>query len=737
MREIADGRIVIESLVDDSGVNRGIQNIQSRLSAAGEKMKGVGEKMTKSLSLPLAAAGGIAIKAAIDFDSSSRKIQSSLGLTSEEAKKMANTAKEVWKDGFGENLDDVTNSLLQVKQNISGIDSEKELQRVTRDAMVLGQTFDADVNEVTRAGNNIMKGFGIDSKQAFDLMAHGAQNGLNFSNEMFDNLSEYAPLFGEMGFSAEEYFQLLEQGAEAGVYNLDYINDAMKEFQIRLKDGSDSTSEAMGQLSKGTQKVWKDYLAGKATVKDVSNTVLAELEGMDDQVKANQIGVSLWGTKWEDLEAEAMYSLGGIDGKLDGVKDSMSEMAEIQEQSLGQRFSAALREAQVALEPLGHALLDVAENVLPVLSEWLGKVGEFLKNLSPEMQTLIVAVGGLLIVIGPFIFVLGMIVQSIGNLVVAFTKVGQAFMWLSKLLMTNPWAIVITFLVIAATLIFKYWDEITAFLASTWEWIKNTAARVWDWIKESIIVPVKQTWNDMKKVWELAKVFLGTLWDGIKTKASEVWNNIKTTISNLVNGTKTVITNVWNGLKTFLSNLWNGIKNVASTVWNGIKTAVMTPVNLIVSAASKAFEGLSSVVKGVWDGIGSAIKGAINFIIGAINGFIRGVNKVKIPDWVPAVGGKGINIPQIPKLATGGNVFGDGSFIAGEAGPELFTKKGSQVKVTPLSSAEKQAGISGAMSNNDRPLYLVVDKYILGKVMRDPIKENIDSRAIRLAQFEG
>ena len=47
-------------------------------------------------------------------------------------------------------------------------------------------------------------------------------------------------------------------------------------------------------------------------------------------------------------------------------------------------------------------------------------------------------------------------------------------------------------------------------------------------------------------------------------------------------------------------------------------------------------------------------RAPINLIIDGINAFIKGLNKIKIPDWVPAVGGKGINIPTIPKLAQGG-----------------------------------------------------------------------------------
>ncbi|MFQ6797597.1 hypothetical protein AB9L54_03645, partial [Bacillus thuringiensis] len=77
-------------------------------------------------------------------------------------------------------------------------------------------------------------------------------------------------------FSADGMFTILINGSKNGAYNLDYVNDVVKEFGIRVKDGSKSTTEAMGQMSKETQKVWKAMLEGKATSKDVFNAVLNE-----------------------------------------------------------------------------------------------------------------------------------------------------------------------------------------------------------------------------------------------------------------------------------------------------------------------------------------------------------------------------------------------------------------------------------------------------------------------------
>jgi len=122
----------------------------------------------------------------------------------------------------------------------------------------------------------------------------------------------------------------------------------------------------------------------------------------------------------------------------------------------------------------------------------------------------------------------------------------------------------------------------------------------------------------------------------------------------------------WNGIKEFFENALEYIRKVLEG-WGKIFGGI--------------FEGIKKVVLGIWDGIVSGIKAAINFIIEGINWFIRGLNKIKIPDWVPAVGGKGIDIKEIPLLAAGGEITQRGHAIVGEAGPELLElPQGAKVK---------------------------------------------------------
>jgi len=318
----------------------------------------------KFLTGAAAAVGGIGAFTAVvgqmsEMSDSLSKLSAQTGTFGADMEALEGVAKNVFRSGYGESFDEVTEALANVKQNMHNLDNG-ELERMTGDALMFADTFDADINEVTRAANNMMSSFGVTSTTAMDLFAAGAQRGLNFSDEMLDNVAEYAPLFGEMGYSAEEYFGILERGAKAGVYNLDYVNDVMKEFQIRSKDGSKATNEAMADLSKETQNVWKEFLKGNGTVSDVASTVVAELQGMDDQVKANQIGVGLFGTKWEDLEATAMYAMLGSTEAMEGFEGAMAKVNEVRFDTFGKAIQGIGRILFMDLVyPIGDAVLPV------------------------------------------------------------------------------------------------------------------------------------------------------------------------------------------------------------------------------------------------------------------------------------------------------------------------------------------------------------------------------------------
>ncbi|PFT96549.1 hypothetical protein COK81_08135 [Bacillus thuringiensis] len=258
----------------------------------------------------------------------------------------------------------------------------------------------------------------------------------------------------------------------------------------------------------------------------------------------------------------------------------------------------------------------------------------------------------------------------------------------------KSWIIAVWDTISSATI--TVWDTMKNFLQSCWNGLVAIGTPIFDAIKNWIV----NTWNMISSttsaVWNTIKNSLSSLWNTIVSTASSVFNTIKEAISSVWNTISSTSSTIWNGIKSTLSNIWNSITSTASSVWNGLKSAIMTPVNWVVDAVSGAFNGMKSAVLGVWDGIKSGTKTAINGVIRLINKFIDGFNTpAELLNGIPGVSAP--TIPHVPMLAKGGHVLGDGQFIAGEAGPELFSKKGNKVSVTPLSSSERMGGIGGQL----------------------------------------
>ena len=165
---------------------------------------------------------------------------------------------------------------------------------------------------------------------------------------------------------------------------------------------------------------------------------------------------------------------------------------------------------------------------------------------------------------------------------------------------------------------------------------------------------------------------------------------ITTVLQAVLPVVQTVFTTIWNIIQPILTQILTTVQAVLPQVLFVFQT-VFTTIGSVVQAATQIFQGLiqfitgvftgnwgaawegvKSVFQGAWDGLKSIATGVINGIIGVINGAISALNSIKIPDWVPGVGGKGINIPTLPTFAKGTKNTPD-TFIAGEEGPELIT----------------------------------------------------------------
>ena len=307
-------------------------------------------------------------------------IAAGTGLVGEELDNMADVLKDVYSSNFGESMEDAAAGITEVYR-ATGL-TDEALADTTKGAYALADTFGYDIAESARAAKAMMTNFGVSGEEAMGLIAAGAQNGLDYSGELIDSINEYSVQFAKLGFSADDMFNIFQQGADSGAWNLDKVGDAIKEFSIRSIDGSKTTIEAFESLGFSAEEAMEIFAGGGDDAAEAFQTVLTELMAMEDQVARDAIGVKLFGTQWEDLGTEAMAALSQVqDGTYD-TEDALGKINDVQFDNLNDAFEAVKRQGEVALLPLASTIASAFTKIAPVL-------GNLFERLSPIIDKVI------------------------------------------------------------------------------------------------------------------------------------------------------------------------------------------------------------------------------------------------------------------------------------------------------------------------------------------------------------
>lgn len=308
------------------------------------------------------------IEIADGLDSSVNKIAAATNASAEEVNRLRSIVEQIYGDNFGEGFDDIADSISKIKQNLGKLD-DKELVKVTESAYALKDVFDYDIAESSRAVKAMMENFGVSASEAYDYIARGAQNGLDYSGELLDNISEYSVQFKKMGLSASDMFTIFSNGAENGAWNLDKIGDSVKELAIRVIDGSDTSKQGFEALGFEADSMAEKFAAGGVSARVAFQEVIAALAEMNDPIAQNTAGINLMGTMWEDMGAEAVLALGDISDSAFDCAGAMYAIKDVNYNSLSNSLENVQRQIDLLIQPIG-------ESLIPVLDEAADSVAE-------------------------------------------------------------------------------------------------------------------------------------------------------------------------------------------------------------------------------------------------------------------------------------------------------------------------------------------------------------------------
>lgn len=406
---------VIEAVVSFAGVidpslAKSIEGAEKYVNNLAKKLK-KGAVVAAVTAIPVltakavANAGSYLAELGDEYNKAVNQMSASTGATGEELDALSESMKNIYAQNLGDDFNDVAEGLAAT-QKASDLAGDA-LEQATAAGFVLRDTFDYDISESARAASALMKNFDISAEEAYGLIATGAQNGADKNGDLLDTLNEYSGQFAALGLSADQFMGTLVEGADAGLFSIDKVADAVKEFNIRAKDGSDSSRDAFNSLGLNADQMFAAFAAGGDTAQAAFFDTVEALNGLDDPLKRNQIGVALFGSQFEDLEAGVLPVLGSIETAAYDGAAALQQINDVKYNDLGSAFEAVKRSAEVALLPMASMIANTLTSLAPILSETFEAISpvitDTLNACMPFVQDFLVGMGDTLRTVMPMV----------------------------------------------------------------------------------------------------------------------------------------------------------------------------------------------------------------------------------------------------------------------------------------------------------------------------------------------
>lgn len=530
------GKRVISAVLTlkDKNFSSGVKKATENMTDFDRKIQHMGNRIQsfkqtvvnnfKSIAVGAAALGGTALagvgaavaSTVVEMDSAFSRLEAKTGVTGSKLKELQGVAKDVFKQGFGENINMVGDDIARLQSMFNDL-SSNQLQNVATGAYTISELWGTEVSEVGKTLKTMTTNFeGLSESKALDLMTFAFQKTGDYSNDLLDTFNEYSMHFSKLGLSAEDFTGILIRGAENGAFNMDMVGDAVKELGIKVIDGSKTTKEGFQAIGFNADEMAAKFGQGGEVAQNAFNATIAGLAAIKDPVKRNTAGVNLFGTKWEDLRDNVILAMADGAKAVEGFEGSTKKASKTMHDNFGSRMTSVWRNLKVGIadtfkdsggEKLLNGIASAAESAVPKVKSMIAKGIEFgnaIKDNWGIIQPILTTAGT---AIGTFVVVMGAmkVIQGVTTLITGFrtamamATVGQ---WaLNTAMLASPFtriAVLITAVVSGGILLVKNWD-----------WVKAKGLALWESLK--------------------------SVWSGIKSGFTDAWNAVQTVASTAVN----------------------------------------------------------------------------------------------------------------------------------------------------------------------------------------------------------
>lgn len=415
-------------------------------------------------------------------------------------------------DAITNTISTVSSALSQFSDRMKGLQSAniaitqltgktgEEMLKLRNNVQAVSEHFGTDFNETLRAANALSKGFGISMEDAMKLVQDGLVSGANAGGDFIDTVREYPRYFKEAGLSAEDFIAITTNAAQQGVFS-DKGVDVIKEGNLRIREMTTATADALNGIGISAEKVQADLQAGSITTFDVMQMVAAKLNELPASSAAVGTAIAdIFGGPGEDAGLEYIKTLANIQLNMDAVKAATQGTAEQQERQI--QMQENLKNGLSGLIDLSAIYTDVKPYVdltaqIGMAAMGIGGLIKTVKAMNIQqaiLKTRIVAVAAAQ--------------KMVTIATTAWTAVQKV---LNLVLTANPIGLIITAigaLVAALIAAYKNCEGFRKIVDKVWEAIKplanaimNGLAKAFEWLVEKC----KEAWEWLKNILGLGK----------------------------------------------------------------------------------------------------------------------------------------------------------------------------------------------------------------------------------------
>ncbi|UOX36229.1 phage tail tape measure protein [Weissella cibaria] len=388
---IAKGKQSLEEL---DGAQGKIGKNEGATEAGGkfDKLTGAVGKTHLGLKATVAAAGtalaGVSklVSAIYDQQNQVSALQAKTTGSYKESKEAISAINKLYAQGYGESVEDLTETYTQLKQ-MNPKAEVGELAQQTKLVTQYSKASGADTQEVLRGAQNATKAWHMSYQEYFDNLFTLQKQGGDVGGEISDNMAEYSQVLGQMGLSAKDSFSMIANGIQSGAYNGDKLLDFTKEFSISLNDGR--MDKSISKFSKKSQDMFQGYQDGKVTAGDMFKQITSEMGKMTDKQKEATLASTLWSALGEDNSLKVLGSLGKQNKAFSDVSGTAKKTSDQLKES--NPFELMKRSAEASVSSITMSATET-KNFKKALEPLQKAVKQFIDTMVKNMPAIVKAI---------------------------------------------------------------------------------------------------------------------------------------------------------------------------------------------------------------------------------------------------------------------------------------------------------------------------------------------------------